>query len=136
MYNERAESMKLMTAQAQESARAIVEIASKPVMSLSEDLYGGVSGYSNPLLYANHTRAKTLSRKALWESPAAQALNGRFVDMVHGPALELQSMPMWELIPGGPVDKTTLGCSNIAHGNNYFFYLVGYFHFTPNFVTC
>jgi lambda family phage portal protein len=105
-FAERTESMKAMTKQAAQSVRAILDIASKPVMSLNEELYGGASGYSNPALYANHSQAKTLSRKALWESPAAQAMIGRFTDMVHGPALELQAMPIYELMPGFPADKT------------------------------
>jgi capsid protein len=70
----------------------------KPTMSLNSELYAG----GQDIWSSNYSQARHLSRIAHTQSPAAQALVGRFVDMIYGSKLELQSSPVWDMIPKAP----------------------------------
>lgn len=105
LIRERTNAIQDMKKSAQESMKAMVETASKPTMSLSNELYGGATGYTLDTWGMNHTNARRLSRIAHGQSPAAQSLIGRFTDLVYGPRLELQSSPLWDLIPNSPPDN-------------------------------
>jgi capsid protein len=86
--------------------QAIMDIANKPRMTLNEKLYSGTSGYENPCTFENHSFKKQASKIAYTQSSAAQAMIGRFVDMVYGPKLEIQSMPLWDLIPNQNISSS------------------------------
>jgi lambda family phage portal protein len=96
-----------MTKQSKEAVKAIMDIANKPVMSLNSDLYGPTNTpYATDIWNNNSAYARRVSRIAHSQSPAAQALTGRFVDLIYGTHLELQAQPFFDLLPGAPTDPT------------------------------
>lgn len=105
LVKQRESAIKAATKQSKEAVKAIMDIAQKPVMSLSDELYGTANQpYSTKIWESNSSYATRISRIAHSQSPAAQALTGRFVDLVYGTNLELQAQPFYDLIPGAPKD--------------------------------
>jgi len=102
MIRERTHAIEKMTEAKEKALDAVIAFAEKPTMSLNDELYGNRSAYSSDIWQSNTDYARRISRIAYWESPAAQAMQGRFVDLVIGPKLELQSNPVWDIIPGSP----------------------------------
>lgn len=87
---------------ARKATNAIMEMA-KPKMTMNEELYStGQAGYGSQIWQGNASEARRKSRIAHFESPPAQAMIGRFVDLVYGPKLELQAAPVWSVIPDAP----------------------------------
>ena len=78
-----------------------INAMSKPQMTLNDELYGN-NGKALEVWDKQHNEIRSLSRKAFTQSPAAQSLIGRFVDMVYGARLELQASPLWSIIPKAP----------------------------------
>lgn len=103
-YNrERLSTVKEMRKMSQDAVDKLVNRASSPAMSLNQELYGSNNKpYAAQIWEDSPSTARRISRIAYWSSPEAQAMIGRFVDLVYGPRLELQSMPVWELIKGAP----------------------------------
>lgn len=82
---------------------AVAKFSSTPTMTLNQELYGGDGRpYQSTIWNSSHKQARRLSRIAEYDSPAAQAMIGRFVDMVIGPKLNLQASPIWPMLPGSP----------------------------------
>lgn len=103
LIKERTTALEGLTIAKNQALKVISDITHKPAMTLNDELYGG-SGkpYESRVWNGSHKNARRLSRIAEFESPAAQAMIGRFVDMVIGPRLDLQASPLWDLIPGSP----------------------------------
>lgn len=104
LMKERTFAMKQMKKQAKEAVSAIMSKVEKPEMTLNDELYGSNNNYSSDLWQKDHKAARRVSRIAHWQSPPAQQLTGRFLDLVYGTHLELQSQPYFDLIPGSPID--------------------------------
>lgn len=104
-FKERTTALKSMQETSKTIATELVSKVSAPVMSLDQELYGNSNQpYASRIWQDSTDGARRQSRIAYWSSPEAQAMIGRFVDMVYGPRLELQSMPVWDLIPGAGTD--------------------------------
>lgn len=103
LIKERTTALEGLTVAKNQALKVISDITHKPAMTLNDELYGG-SGkpYESRVWNGTHKNARRLSRIAEFESPSAQAMVGRFVDMVIGPRLDLQASPLWDLIPGSP----------------------------------
>ena len=100
--NQKTNAYKENTKARDKALEAVIKL-SQPQMTLNEELYGGAGNrYSTSIWNNNFNHARRLSRIGYAESPAAQALIGRFVDLVIGPRFTLQSMPAWDLIRGAP----------------------------------
>jgi lambda family phage portal protein len=94
-----------MEQQLEMSKKALEAIGniSMTTQTLNNELYGsGKQPYASKIWESSASQARRLSRIAYWESTPAQAMIGRFVDLVHGPKLELQASPVWDIITGGP----------------------------------
>jgi lambda family phage portal protein len=73
-----------------------------PPKSLSPDLYPDakniygqkINGFWN----CDHDRLQRISQIAYWEMPTARSIIDRFCDIVIGASLDLQSVPIWDLI--------------------------------------
>lgn len=107
LIHERTVALKTMRESSAKTLDAIMKTAAAPVMSLNDELYGDTSPYSSQIWENNTTFARRQSRIAYWDSPPAQAMIGRFVDLVHGPRLELQAAPIFDIIPGAPQERET-----------------------------
>jgi capsid protein len=91
--------------QTKKAVDTMVAAGSKAVMSLNDELYGANNRpYNSELWQSNAAVNRRVSRIAHSQSPAAQALTGRFADLVYGPYLGLQSQPFFDAIPGAPKD--------------------------------
>lgn len=102
LLNQRSNAYKENSKARDKALEAVIKL-SQPQMTLNEELYGGAGNrYSTSIWNNNFEHARRLSRIGYAESPAAQAMVGRFVDLVIGPRFTLQSMPAWDLIPGAP----------------------------------
>lgn len=101
-FESREIAHKQMINTTQEIATQAMATASSPRMTLNDQLYSGTSGYTNPCTGQNHQRKKQIAKIAYSQSPPAQAMLGRFVDMVYGPSLIVQSMPKWKLLESAP----------------------------------
>lgn len=103
LIKDRTKAIDGLTVAKNKALKVITDIANKPAMTLNDELYGGANRpYQSRVWNGTHKNARRLSRIAEFESPAAQAMIGRFVDMVIGPRLNLQASPLWELILGVP----------------------------------
>jgi lambda family phage portal protein len=98
----RTQAIEKSAEQTTKAFNAILENASKPVMSLNDELYGKQQPYNTDIWQSNGATTRRVSRIAHSQSPAAQALTGRFADLVYGTNLELQAQPFFDLIPGSP----------------------------------
>ena len=104
----RTSAMRQAQKQSKEALKAIMDMTQKPVMSLNDELYGNPSTpYNLDLWSQNIAAGRRISRIAHSQSPAAQALTGRFVDLVYGTHLDLQAQPFFDLIEGAPNSKST-----------------------------
>jgi len=99
--------------QKKELTESITNI-SKPTNALSSDLYSNVangiwdsSGYNTGWWSFDNERLRRASRIAYWESPTGRAIIKRYCDVVVGSGLELQLMPMWNIIYNFEIDKET-----------------------------
>jgi capsid protein len=104
MVKERTTAIRNMREQSARALEAIMDTATKPVMSLNDELYGAGSPYNTDIWRYGIAKTRRVSRIAHSQSPSAQALTGRFVDLVYGTHLELQSQPFFDLIPGAPME--------------------------------
>lgn len=104
LMKEKTQAMRQMKRQAQEAVTAIMSKVNKPTMTLNDELYGSTSAYSSELWQKDVATTRRVSRIAHWQSPPAQTLTGRFVDLVYGTHLELQAQPFFDLIPNAPTD--------------------------------
>ena len=102
--NARIETYNNAVKQSQKAVNALMEKASSPAMSLNDELYGKNQPYNTEIWQYNGAQTRRISRIAHSQSPAAQALTGRFADLVYGQNLELQSQPFFDLIAGAPTD--------------------------------
>lgn len=100
-YQTKTAALKELGTTAAKAMNAMVQAASLP-NTLNSELYGDTSPYSSQVWGESAANARRISRIAYWESPTAQAMVGRFVDLVYGPKLDLQSSPVWDIIPGAP----------------------------------
>ena len=107
MIQERTTAIREMKKQSLKTAEAIVKAGASPKMTMNEGLYGGSTGYTNEMWSQNNAGARRLARIAHAQSPAAQALIGRFTHLVYGPRLDLQATPLFDIIPGAPQDTET-----------------------------
>lgn len=114
--NARIETYNAAVKQTEKAINSMLEAGTGAVMSLNDELYGSNNRpYNNDLWQQNAATGRRISRIAHSQSPAAQALTCRFVDLVYGPNLELQSQPFFDLIPGAPkeIEKRTAIVKNI-----------------------
>lgn len=98
MYKQRASAYSEMRAQASKATKALMAQIEKPVMTLNDELYSSGTGYGDNTWMYDHATTRRIARIAHSQSPPAQAMLGRFVQLVHGPKLELQSAPFFDLI--------------------------------------
>ena len=80
------------------------------ISSLENELYpssekSANSMYRTSAMYAgSNERLRRLSRISRFESPTASAMIDRLSEFVVGSGLKLRPQPMWDLIPGAPID--------------------------------
>jgi capsid protein len=91
-----------MQKERREAVSAIMAKVERPTMTLNQELYGSQSAYSSDLWTKNFAASRRASRIAHAQAVPAQTLTGRFVDLVYGTHLELQSQPFFDLIPKAP----------------------------------
>jgi len=103
LINQQAASFRKSIELKDKAMEAVMEMA-KPQMSLNQELYGSGGG-SVDIFNKNISTSRRLTRIAYWSSPDAQAMLGRFGDLVIGPKLDLQSSPLFDLIDGAPESK-------------------------------
>lgn len=103
---ERTETLKGLNEARDKALTAITKVVSAPTMSVNQELYSNTGNkYQSDIWMRDHAYTRRKSRIAEYESPPAQAMIGRFVDMVIGPKLNLQASPVWDLIPGATKDQ-------------------------------
>jgi len=104
-FNERTIAMKEMQVQTKEIMKSLIARTEKPVMSLNDELYGNMqTPYNTDLWSYSSDRIRRISRIGHSQSSPAQAMVGRFVDLVYGTHLELQAQPFFDLLQGSPTD--------------------------------
>jgi len=100
----RTKAIELATEMSNKAVETLIKKSNEPIMSLNDELYGSVSPYNTDLWNASTANARRISRIAHSQAPAAQALTGRFADLVYGTHLGLQAQPFFDLLPGKMLD--------------------------------
>lgn len=105
MLNERTFAMKQVRKESKKAIESIMSQVNKPTMSLNDELYGPANSPYNTDIWSQPSgTVRRRSRVAHSQSAPAQAMVGRFVDLVYGTHLELQAQPFFDLIEKSPVD--------------------------------